>query len=284
MKIFRHIFKMDKETDTKIKSVYLQAFREKYGNALKPNLAFAFRFRYFVRGAGAGIAFMLIFFAFSTYADQQNVGAGSILYPLKRSQESVRMSLTGTASQPALHLEFAKRRLAEIKDVKSQDPQNPQIKTLNDDLKKEITESIATIQEDVMEAINSISNIQGGSAASAPNPVAVPTSNIPANQITPRYPVISTASINQVSPPTLPQNNIPGGQIDFVKSDHEKEVDKKRADICESWTEIIESEEGGVREAINNEPSLVIRFNRKCGESIQFPKIQIESGKSASND
>jgi hypothetical protein len=275
---------MDKETDTKIKSVYLQAFREKYGNALKPNLAFAFRFRYFVRGAGAGIAFMLIFFAFSTYADQQNVGAGSILYPLKRSQESVRMSLTGAASQPALHLEFAQRRLAEIKDVKSKDPQNPQIKTLNNDLKKEITESIATIQEDVIEATNSIRDIQSGSAASAPNPVAVPILNIPANQITPRYPIVSTASINQVSPPKSPENYNPGGQINFEKSDHEKEADKKRADICESWTEIIESEEGGVREAISNEPSFVTHFNEKCGGSFQFPKIPPESNKSDSGD
>ncbi len=275
---------MSKESDTKIKSVYLQAFRDKYGNALKPNLAFAFRFRYFVRGAGAGIAFMLIFFAFSTYADQQNVGAGSILYPLKRSQESVRMSLTGAASQPALHLEFAKRRLAEIKDVKSQDPQNPQIKTLNEDLKKEITKSIATIQEDAVEAANSISNIQSGSSVFTPNSVVAPTPNIPTNQITPQYPVVSTASINQVPPSPPFRNKIPGNQTKSVESDSQKEFDKKRADICESWTEIIESEESAGREAINNEPSFAAHLNSKCGGSFQFPKVQIESGESNEKD
>lgn len=91
------------------------------------------------------MAVMAIISGASVYADQTNVSPGSILYPLKRTQEFMRLLVTAETEKPALHLKLAERRLLEIQEVRDSDPESPKISRLTNDLREEVKNSLITI-------------------------------------------------------------------------------------------------------------------------------------------
>ncbi len=126
----------------------------------------------------------------TVYADFGNVGATSILYPLKREGEQVRLALTPTAAQPALHAEFAARRLAEVVAVQAAEPTSPQTAQLANDFHTELKLSLA-----------------GLASAESPLPTTPPAAAPEASAT----PVVSTSTLPPV-PASLPIQIVPPPQ------------------------------------------------------------------------
>lgn len=103
---------------------------------------------YFLRGLATGVASVLVLISGAVYAEQRDVSADSFLYPLKRSYEAVSFSVVSRDDRPALHLEYAERRLLELEDLKSRDATNKQIIPLTADFKKELELSMAVFDDE----------------------------------------------------------------------------------------------------------------------------------------
>ncbi len=242
----KKMYQPRKEFKEQTKTLFLAAVREKLGShASEPTFAF----RYFIRGAASGIAFMLVLAAAATYADQKNVGPGNLLYPLKRSQESIKVVFTKEEKKPALHLELANRRLKEIEEVRSQNPQSSKVAELTQDFKQEVEHSLMTIQ------------------GNGPN--------IPPN-IQPEVPVmiVATASAPVGMSTELPPQKENKEEDDKANKESKynshsfRESKEKSSDdrlvVCESWRGIIESDDSAVEEVLAESPKVLERFNDKC--------------------
>ncbi|MEK7076614.1 MAG: DUF5667 domain-containing protein, partial [Patescibacteria group bacterium] len=120
---WRKAFSPEKEFEESARRVFLAMFRAKFPRVEPASL----RFAYFVRGLASGIAVMLIISGAAVYADQANVGPESVLYGLKRTQQAVRVFFAGEEEKSIAHLELAERRVEEIENMKSQNPQNPSL-------------------------------------------------------------------------------------------------------------------------------------------------------------
>lgn len=196
---------------------------------------------------------MLLLISAATYADQTNVGAGNILYPLKRSQEAIKVVFTKQEEKPTLHLKLAKRRLDEIKEVKSKDPASPKVTSLIDDFKNEVNNSYETIKEK-----------EGDTTA----------------QSAPPSPVMLTASTSSTRPASsqiLPdgdqgniysrnQSNEREKSVEKIRETEKEFSDKnkKNLSVCESWSDIIGDSDISIEQVVNENPELLTHFNNKC--------------------
>ncbi len=91
---------------------------------------------------GAALVLMLLVGAGSVYADNTNVPADSVLYPLKRIGESVQLVAATDGTAANLQAEFAARRRAEITDLQSREPSSTLIAPLTHDFMVMATESL----------------------------------------------------------------------------------------------------------------------------------------------
>ena len=116
---FKKFFKPRREFAQKTKETYLAAFSGKFQD-IKP--AATFHFNYALRGAGVFAALLLLLTGTSNYAYGKNVGPTSVLYPLKRVQENIRVFLAPAEKKSAFHLGLAEKRLSEVKILKPKTP------------------------------------------------------------------------------------------------------------------------------------------------------------------
>lgn len=118
------------------KTIFLSAFKTSFPGALADGTTF--KFRYFARGFVTALAFIALVGSVTTYADYADVSPTNALYPLKRTSESVRLSLAGEEKRPAIHLELANRRRKEMKDTN----ETERVEQLAKDFTNEIKQSI----------------------------------------------------------------------------------------------------------------------------------------------
>ena len=131
------------------RSVFLAGFDERFGLAVP-------RPRYFMIAARILAVIFVIFGVTSgiaVYVDKTNVGLTSPLYSLKRYNESLQLILSKTSDQPALHIKFAQRRLAELEKLKVELPtaSSTQIEAVKEntkeDMKEDMKRSLAATDE-----------------------------------------------------------------------------------------------------------------------------------------
>lgn len=103
-------YKPRKEFVENTRDIFLKAAHAQFGHQ---HVRYS-SVRPFARGLAVGIATMLLIGSVTTYADQSNVSPASMLYPLKRANETVRLSFTDQERKPAYHAELAERRLDEF--------------------------------------------------------------------------------------------------------------------------------------------------------------------------
>ena len=103
-------YKPQKAFINQTRDIFLKATHSQFGHVRSSYSSV----RPFARGLAVGIAGMLLIGGMTTYADQSNVSPSNILYPLKRVNETVRLSFTDQAQKPAYHAELAEKRLAEF--------------------------------------------------------------------------------------------------------------------------------------------------------------------------
>lgn len=241
----KEIYKSNKEFKERTKLLFLSSAREKFGTLqARPSSAF----KYFIRGVASGVAFMLLLVSAATYADQTNVGTGNILYPLKRSQEAIKVAFAKQEEKPALHLELAKRRLDEIKEVKSKDPASSKVASLVTDLKNEISNSYETIQENTapLQPISPVSVT--ATATSLPQATSAKTS--------------TEENQGNINPNN--QSVIRGKSGERERETDKKSSDRKNLSICESWSDIIGDDDVSVEQVVSENPDLLDHFNSKC--------------------
>lgn len=120
------------------KTVFLSAFKTSFPLATMSVEGGTFKFRYFTRGFVTALAFIGLVGTITTYADYADVSPSNALYPLKRTSESVRLSLAGETKRPAIHLELANRRRKEMKDTS----EKVRVEQLANDFTNELKQSI----------------------------------------------------------------------------------------------------------------------------------------------
>ncbi len=242
------IYKSNPEFKNRTKHLFLSAAHQKFGRIKSATPS---AFKYFIRGAASGVALMLLLAGAATYADQKNVGAENILYPLKRSQEAIKVAFTKHEEKPALHLKLAKRRLEEIKEVKSKDPQSPKVASLVADLKNEVKNSFETIQGDGGENPSPLKTISQTATLAATTSFTESASQ----QIFASQKIEDSNPDNQSSSPRRSENE---------KETGDESSDRKNLTVCESWSDIIGDKDNSVEEVVSENPDLISHFNNKC--------------------
>ncbi len=262
----KKLSKPNPEFKEKTKILFLSAVREEFGETKNsPSLAF----RYFIRGAASGVALMLILGTAATYADQKNVGPENILYPLKRTQEAVKVAFTKEEEKSEFHLELAERRLNEIKEIRNKQPQSPRVVELTQDLKKEVENSFGATKNGGIEALPLIKE--------------APIARV-ATTVTPTLPVTG------LSAPARTKTSQGEFFMEAVEDEIRKTIhttslikqnrpDPKKVVICESWRSLLENDDLAMKYVLNESPKILERFNRKCQaviETFPFEEIELE--------
>ncbi|MBI2033851.1 MAG: hypothetical protein HYT13_02005 [Candidatus Liptonbacteria bacterium] len=225
--------------------LFLSAFSQKFSRDSKPEPS---AFRYFVRGLASGVALMLIISGGAAYADQRNVGPDNLLYPLKRAQELINLTLSNAEEKPVLHLKLAERRLEEIEEVKQKDPLSGKIFGLSDDLREELHNSVGALNGDEIEDIQ----------------VEKLENKLPVRLIPPPQPLYKSTLPTSTATSTQPIKS-------YNKSSFKKQVftEKSGPSICASFRALITSQSLEVREVIGENPKLIEKFEKKCLQKIE---------------
>ena len=229
--------------------LFLSAFSQRFGRDLGP--ATPKVFRYFLRGLASGVALMLVITSSAAYADQKNVGPDNLLYPLKRAQEVVNLTLSNAEEKPVLHLKLAERRLEEIEEVKQKDPSSGKISGLSDDLRKELRNSAGALNGNEVQEEDMTMVGNGNESAK----------KLKGNKDEPSQPETKT-SIQSGSFATSAQGSIQTKQKSFSKS--QVFTEKSGPSICASFRALITSQNFEVQQVIGDNPKLIEKFEKKC--------------------
>jgi len=287
---FKKFYKPNKEFKERNKIIFLSAFISKFPGAKQP----APSFRYFIRGAAFGAALVVILTAGATYADQKNVSATNILYPLKRTSEAVKVALTSEANKTEIHLELAERRLEELKTVREKNQKTPKIESLSRDLASEIRESIFKIEFPTREEIGqSDSSIRVPPSAIEKISETEKGGGIPAAFSAPS--AASQPTVDDVSAGArLETKEIKEDKEDFAKEiEREKELTGKSGEnrsnllqprfssafsehqkkACEFWRAILEEKDLTITDLVSKTPAITEKFMENCGS---FPNSLLD--------
>lgn len=284
---FKKLYKPNKEFKERSKTVFLSAFGAKFPKTA-PKAA---SFTYFLRAAAFGAAFVLVLTAGATYADQENVGASNILYPLKRTTEAVKVALTSESKKPEVHLELAKRRLEEIKAIREKNPENPKILTLSKELEEEIKDSILKIEfPKDLKAATPVASFMAPSAkivspkteeAKNANSFSVPSEQVGAS--TDQLTIEDSKSEKEVKE----SERAPKGNKDLEDDKNGEgksngsilrsksfQLNERQVNACEFWREIVEEEDFVVANLINKSPEILQRFRESCEPFFALSSIE----------
>ena len=289
---FRKLYKPDKEFKERNKTIFLSAFKSRFVGI--PQRAPAFR--YFIRGAAFGAALVLVLTAGATYADQKNVGATSVLYPLKRTSEAVKVAFTKESEKTEIHLELAERRLKEIKQIREKTPQSPKINSLSKELEKELQESIFKIEFHKNLKVEALPTRQMLPDATMKGEIEKKNEH-QKSQGASSVPIPSSTSSGQViiddSKPIEME-----AEDDQNKGDSRKDVkdelkrreekspqlklfsnllDERQTNACKFWKEIIEEEDFAVTDLVSKTPEITEKFIENCESDFGSVIIKTDS-------
>ena len=270
---FKKLYKSRSEFKERNRAVFLSAYKTKYPSAVNVSPAF----RYFIRGAVFGAAMVVVLTAGATYADQKNVGVSSVLYPLKKTSEAVKVVFTSGQAKEELHLELAERRLEEIKSVREKTPENPKINSLSKELETEIQNSILKIEfpknqqkANPSAKINPESKKEGVSENLKVPPVAGVPSMTSATQITSEGSSLDEEKEGEDGRRREGEDSKRSEKISeetntqVSKSDETSNLDDRQKRACEFWKEIIEEKDFAVTDLINKTPEIIEKYKENC--------------------
>ncbi len=115
--MLRDCFEPDEKFLKECREIFLSKIDERFGRQPKPMYFPVWQRAAFKYGIVSLCGVFLMGSGAAVYADKQNVSYSHPLYPLKRISETVKLTLAPAQSVPALHNEFANRRLEEIKTI-----------------------------------------------------------------------------------------------------------------------------------------------------------------------
>jgi hypothetical protein len=143
--LLKKCFEPEKNFLDNVKLSFLSGLHEKTKDYKKDKQAVIFNgygfwrkktfFRYAVPSAfialflGAGVMVL----------ERNNILPGNLFYQVKRLGESIQIQIAGKQQKPFLYDEFAKRRLEEIKNKKTESPKDANLTSLDEDLYYEIS-------------------------------------------------------------------------------------------------------------------------------------------------
>lgn len=239
MKIFSQI-KADGAFLKKTKLVYLENFRKKFPEGQKNWL-----FLNVLKVSFAAMASIAVIISVSAvYADQKNVGADNMLYPMKRIYESVKLDLAAKTEKPLLQLKFADRRLHEIEDASKKNPKDPKVANLVKDLQKSTEESITAL------------NYEEKSEESEPTATST---RLLDDQKNFTAPIIINSTTSQ--------------PLNAPKKEKQRAKNKKRTSICESFNDFFANDSARLGELLETNPELWKKFKNNCEPLIGSEKI-----------
>ena len=221
--------------------LFLSVFSQKFGRDPRPANPRAFR--YFLRGLASGVAFMLIISGGAAYADQKNVGPDNLLYPLKRAQEVVNLTLSNAEEKPILHLKLAERRLEEIEEVKQKDPSSGKISGLSDDFREELRNLVGALNGDEIEDED------------------LEDENAVENEIE-HEDIKSETSGQSGNLTTSTQGLIQTKKKPFSR--RQVFTEKSAPSICTSFRTLIPNHSAAAQQAIGENSKLLTKFEKKC--------------------
>lgn len=269
-------FKPNKDFQDRTKRLFLAAYRDQFQSA-SPVASFGFRFKYFVRGAGAGVAVMLILSGAAVYADQKDVGPESVLYSLKRSSEYVNLAFTSEEEKPVAHLSLANRRLKEIENLEEKNPESPKVAVLKNDLKQEITNSLESVRlgdapskADTTSKPLAAKKIEDDIVGSAPSLLSSP--QVTGGGLEKQEDVNAKMQVRGFSSATAPAPTAP------PKVEVQKNLTKNERELCESWSSLLDSREKTIFETTRKYKETLEKIKEQCRSEFNSKNFNLDSG------
>ena len=265
-------FKPDQDFKERTKRLFLAAYRDQFPG-IDPAVSFGFRFRYFVRGAGAGVAVMLILSGAAVYADQKDVGPENVLYSLKRSSEYVNLAFTSDAEKPTAHLSLANRRLKEIESLEEKNPESPKVAILKNDLELEITNSFKSVnfEDSVKDDVPQPLLTKEVEDKNIQTPVEAPRATQPSNNQDDKKEATSAKmQVRGFSAPTAPVQAI------TPETDLLKNLTKNEKEFCESWSSLLDSKEKTIFETTKKYKEVWEKIKKQCRSEFKSKNFQSE--------
>ncbi len=228
--------KIDKDVAEKTKLAYLENYRRKFPFIKESRRSF----HYFAFGFASGIALILIISGSAVYANQTNVGADSLLYPMKRIYESIDLGLSGKTEKSLLQVEFADRRLKEIEDITKKSPENPKVTNLLKDLENSVKDSMTSLSTSTPDVSTLSSTTQTNQQINVPAPPAeTPT---------------TTAATEPEQPETDNKNN--------------------KTAICKSLSDLFGHDSPYLGTVVRGNPDFLKKFGNNCEPLIGEEEIK----------
>lgn len=261
----KKLYAPNKKFKSEAKKAFLRAFKVEYGvKKIQLSLVLGYLFK----GVTSAVVAIVLLTGAAVYADQKNVGPESIFYPLKRAQESLRLIFVNASEKPQLHLEFAERRLGEIKQIKEENPRSSRVQGLVEDFRNEVRHSVVTIEY----SHPSPEEVVFDAFPTQAQPESMELS-FPTTQATPATTSDTSESIHQTGPGVAtPQE--PEGKLNVLLEKNmimthpganENKAKLIKNKICESWDIIINQQDVEVRGLIlGDNPNLFQKFRNKC--------------------
>ena len=272
---FKKFYKPKSEFKERNRAVFLSAYKTKFPTSSQNTPAF----RYFIRGAAFGAAMVIVLTAGATYADQKNVGVSSVLYPLKKTSEAVKVAFTSGSAKEELHLELAERRFAEIKEVSENNPENPQIETLSKELEKEIQKSILKVElTKIPAAVVQVNSVEDASKPRAPKTAPVPSAGISAGSAQ-----IFSTEIRKTEIEENESNEDSEEKRDSEKNGLEStrgektliKINRRQSNACDLMKKIVTDEDSRFSSLKERNPEILEKFKENC-EAIFDSEVEIE--------
>lgn len=276
------IFKPNSEFKNRSKAAFLAAYNSKFPPR-HPKISI---FHYLIRGAAFGLSMVVILTAGATYANQQNVAVDSLLYPLKRSAELAKILFTDKEKEPEVHLEFAERRLAEIKAIREKNPSSPHLPILVKNLEKEVLSSIQTI-----EAVESRDFRSNSLLAKPPSAKIAPPESSALSQTSPLPTTgdVSSATSTPTNSPAPLNGEVERDEKKFEKpknllDNKTRSLGSRRLDVCEAWRNIVSEKDDEVVGVLRRIPDLLEKVSAKCESIIENHATNSEFDHSIDSD
>lgn len=275
---FKKFYRSNRKFKEKTKSLFLLALHEKIGFAERP----VFAFKYFIRGAGAGAAFMVLISASAIYADQNNVGPDNLLYSLKRYNENIKTIFVSESEKPSFHLELAERRLEEIKIVEKNNPESSKVSKLARDLELEAEESLESLE------VESSDVIVSKMPASKVFRISDKTFAVPKVATPPKSESESVLGGSDHSAAGLASPDLKVEESPLKASNlrvGEADLGDKQSVICDRWRNILYADESAAK-YLKIDSDIFEKFNEKCRSfgSGEPPKVDAGEDEDSAKD
>ncbi|MEK7465581.1 MAG: DUF5667 domain-containing protein [Patescibacteria group bacterium] len=242
--VIQRVYRPRKQFREKMRTLYLAAWDTHYSSSATVAEKFSpSTFRYFSRGFVTALTLVALTGGITSYADYANVGSASPLYTLKRTSESIRLSFTKESARPTLHLEFANRRLQELKETGTE---KARLEELVKDFAQELKQSMITAK--VVSSENAAEPMGAPAFQSAP---------------------LSFSSSSKIEDEESDKEG--GSRRNRERKDREESEDRSSDDrFCEQLKEMADDPNPAIRAVTEEDPIFSDLLEKRCETPIFF--------------